>query len=71
MKRDCEAEPSLWLAKLIPGWHNLQPRALRIGISLGWHEHIRAGLAHVLAGRSCPAAMTQSLTSPKAREPES
>lgn len=62
-KQDCEAEPSLWLAKWSPPWHNLQPRAPRIRISLGWHEHIRAGLARVLASRSCPAAMTWSLTS--------
>lgn len=38
LKRDCEAEPSLRLAKLSPGWHHLPPGALRAGISLGWHQ---------------------------------
>lgn len=50
------AEP--WLAQPSTG-------ALRIGISLGWHERLITGLARVLAGCSCPVVMTWSLTNPK------
>lgn len=68
LKGDCEAEPSLWLAKLSPGWHSL-PRAVGVGSVLAGTRHwSRAG--NVLAGHCCPAATSWSLKSPKAEEPE-
>lgn len=52
-------------AKLSPGWHNLQPRTLQTGSSLGWHHHSRAGLERG------PWSLLLSSNDPEPNEPQS